>query len=161
LEGIEHPPDPRTAAIVILGVLSPATGIAPGVTRAAVVRDPAISAGIGVFGAIQSTASSLGVEVSPVNARDSGEMEGAIETFARATNGGLIVTPSALATVHRGLLVALAARHRLPAVYFAPYFVTSGGLVSYGPDPIDQYRQAAGYVDRVLRGERLSFGKAL
>jgi putative ABC transport system substrate-binding protein len=128
--------------------------IAPGVKRAAVVRDPAISAGIGVFGAIQSAAPSLGVEVSPVNVRDPGEIERAVESFARVTNGGLIVTPSTLATVHRDLLVTLAARHRLPAVYFAPYFVASGGLVSYGPDTIDQYRRAAVYVDRILKGEK-------
>jgi ABC-type uncharacterized transport system substrate-binding protein len=128
--------------------------IAPGVTRAAVIRDPAISAGIGLFGAIQSAAPSLGVEVSPVNVRDAAEIERSITAFARSSNGGVILTASALAWVHRDLILTLAARHRLPAVYFARAFVASGGLVSYGTDVIDQYRRAAGYVDRILRGEK-------
>ena len=128
--------------------------IAPGVTRAAVLRDPAIAAGIGQFGAIQSVAPSLGVEVSPVDVRDAGEIERAVAAFARAPNGGLIVTASALAIVHRDLIITLAARHKLPAVYFARYFVTGGGLISYGPDLVDQYRRAAGYVDRILKGEK-------
>ena len=128
--------------------------IAPRVTRAAVLRDPAIAAGIGQFGAIQAVAPSFGVEVSPVDVRDAGEIERAVAAFARCSNGGLIVTASALAIVHRDLIIALAARHRLPAVYFARYFVTGGGLISYGPDFIDQYRRAAGYVDRILKGEK-------
>jgi putative ABC transport system substrate-binding protein len=128
--------------------------IAPGVTRAAVIRDPAISAGIGLFGAIQSAAPSLGVEVSPVNVRDAAEIERSITAFARSSNGGVILTASALAWVHRDLILTLATRHRLPAVYFARAFVASGGLVSYGTDVIDQYRRAAGYVDRILRGEK-------
>ena len=128
--------------------------IAPGVTRAAVLRDPAIAAGIGQFGAIQAVAPSLGVEVSPVNVRDAGEIERAVAAFARSANGGLIVTASALALVHRDLIIALAARHKLPAVYSDRFFVTAGGLISYGPDFVDQYRRAAGYVDRILKGEK-------
>ena len=128
--------------------------VAPGLTRAAVIRDPAITAGIGQFGVIQSVAQSLGVEVSPVNVRDPGEIERAVAAFARSPNGGLIVTGSALATVHRKLIINLAAQHKLPAVYVGRYFVTDGGLISYGADFLDQYRQAAGYVDRILRGEK-------
>ena len=128
--------------------------IAPGVTRAAVLRDPAIPAGIGQFGAIQAVAPSLGVEVSPINVRDAGEIERAIAAFARSSNGGLIVTASALAVVHRDLIVTLAARHKLPAVYSERLYVTGGGLISYGPDIVDQYRRAAGYVDRILKGEK-------
>jgi ABC-type uncharacterized transport system substrate-binding protein len=128
--------------------------IAPGVTRAAVIRDPAISAGTGQFGVIQSVAASLGVEVSPVNVRDAVEIERAIAAFARSPNGGLIVTASALSAVHRDLIIALSARHKLPAVYYERYFVGAGGLISYGPDFVDQYRRAAGYVDRILRGEK-------
>ena len=128
--------------------------IAPGVTRAAVLRDPAIAAGTGQFGVIQAVAPSLGVEVSPVNVRDAGEIERAVAAFARAPNGGLIVTASALAALHRDLIIALAARHKLPAVYFERYFVAAGGLISYGPDFVDQYRRAAGYVDRILKGEK-------
>ena len=116
--------------------------IAPGVTRAAVIRDPAIASGIGQFGAIHSAAPSIGVEVSPVNVRDAGEIERAVAAFARSANGGLIVTGSALALVHRDLIVTLAARHKLPAVYNWRVFVTSGGLISYGPDFLDQHRQA-------------------
>jgi putative ABC transport system substrate-binding protein len=128
--------------------------IAPGVTRAAVLRDPAITAGIGQFAIIQSVAPSVGVEVSPVNVRDAGEIERAVAAFARSPNGGLIVTASALANVHRTLIVTLAARHKLPAVYYRRYLVTSGGLISYGPDFVDQHRRAAGYVDRILKGEQ-------
>ena len=128
--------------------------IAPGVTRAAVLRDPAIASGTGQFAAIQAVAPSLGVEVSPVNVRDAGEIERAVTAFARSPNGGLIVTASALAQVHRDLIITLAARHNLPAVYFERFFVTGGGLISYGPDLIDQYRRAAGYVDRILKGEK-------
>jgi putative ABC transport system substrate-binding protein len=128
--------------------------IAPRVTRAAVLRDPASPSGTGQFGAIQSVAPSFGVELNPVNVRDPGEIERAITTFARSATGGLIVTGSALAVVHRDLIIMLAGRHKLPAVYFQRLFVTSGGLISYGPDFIDQYRQAAGYVDRILKGEK-------
>jgi putative ABC transport system substrate-binding protein len=128
--------------------------IAPGVTRAAVLRDPAIASGIGQFGAVQAVAPSLGVELSPVDVRDALEIERAVTSFARSSNGGLIVTPAPSATRHRDLIVTLAARHRLPAVYAYRYFVTAGGLISYGPDSIDSYRRAAGYVDRILKGEK-------
>jgi len=128
--------------------------IAPGVTRAAVVRDPALTSGIGQFAVIQSVASSVGVEVSPINPRDAPEIEGAVEAFAHSSNGGLIVTSSALSVLHRDLIIALAARHKLPAVYYRRYFVASGGLISYGFDLVDQYRRAAGYVDRILKGEK-------
>jgi putative tryptophan/tyrosine transport system substrate-binding protein len=128
--------------------------IAPRVTRAAVLRDPAIASGIGQFGAIQALAPSLGMELSPVDVRDAGEIERAVTVFARAPNGGLIVTGSAAAVVHRDLIAALAARHRLPAVYPGRYSVTAGGLISYAPDLVDQYRRAAGYVDRILKGEK-------
>jgi putative tryptophan/tyrosine transport system substrate-binding protein len=123
--------------------------IAPRTTRAAVIRDPAITSGIGQWGAIQTAAPSVGVEVSPVNVRDAGEIERAVTAFAHSSNGGIIVTGSALTQVHRDLIVRLAARHKLPAV-----FVTGGGLVSYGADIVDQFRRAAGYVDRILRGEK-------
>jgi putative tryptophan/tyrosine transport system substrate-binding protein len=128
--------------------------IAPGVTRVAVLRDPAIAAGIGQLGAIQSAAPSLGVEVSALNVRDAGEIERAFAAFARSSNGGLIVTSSALAFVHRELIITLAAQHKLPAVYNNRFFVIGGGLISYGPDRFDQFRLAAGYVDRILRGEK-------
>jgi len=128
--------------------------IAPSVTRAAVIRDPTDFAGIGVFGAVQTAASSVGVELSPVNVRDASEMERAIAVFARGSNGGLILTPGGLAFIHRDLIVTLAARHKLPAVYFSRPFVVAGGLASYGPDNVDQYRRAAGYVDRILKGEK-------
>jgi putative tryptophan/tyrosine transport system substrate-binding protein len=128
--------------------------IAPRVTRAAVLRDPAITAGIGQFGAIQSVAPSVGVEVSPVNLRDAGEIERAVAAFASTPNGGLIITGSPLSVVHSDLIIKLAMRYKLPAVYFEHFFVTAGGLISYGPDFIDQYRRAAAYVDRILRGEK-------
>jgi putative ABC transport system substrate-binding protein len=128
--------------------------IAPGVTRVLALRDSATPTGIGQFAVIQSVSRSVGVEVSPVNVRDAGEIERAITAFARTLNGGLIVTGSAFAEVHRALIVTLAARHKLPAVYFSRIFVAAGGLVSYGVDLIDQYRQAAGYVDRILKGEK-------
>jgi putative tryptophan/tyrosine transport system substrate-binding protein len=128
--------------------------IAPGVTRVAVLRDPAIPSGPALFGIIQSVAPSLRVEVSPVNVRDAGEIERAVTAFARASNGGLIVTGSALAVVHRDLIVTLAARYKLPAVYYRRLFVTGGGLISYGYDVDDQYKRAAGYVDRILKGEK-------
>ena len=128
--------------------------VAPRVTRVAVIRDPAIAAGAGQYGAIQSAAPSFGVEARPVNVRDPGEIERAVAAFARTPNGGLILTASALASVHRELIIALAARHKLPAVYTGRLFVASGGLISYGPDRIDPYRRAAAYVDRILKGEK-------
>jgi putative ABC transport system substrate-binding protein len=128
--------------------------IAPSVTRVAVVRDPVITAGTGQWGAIQSVASSFGVELFPVGVRDAGEIERALAAFAHSPNGGLILTGSALAVVHRDLIIALAARHRLPAVYYDRYFVAAGGLISYGCDSVELYRLAAGYVDRILKGER-------
>jgi putative ABC transport system substrate-binding protein len=128
--------------------------IAPNMTRAAVIRDAALTAGGGQLGVIQAVAPSVGAEVTPVNVRDAGEIERAITAFARSPNGGLIVTGSTLAGVHRDLIVTLAARHKLPAVFYARYFVVGGGLMSYGPGIVDQYRQAASYVDRILKGEK-------
>jgi len=128
--------------------------IAPSVTQAAVIRDPAITAGIGMWGAIQSVSPSVAIEVSPINVGDAGEIERALIEFARSPNGGLIVTGSALAVFHRDLIIALAARHRLPAVYYDGYFVAAGGLISYGADNVEQYRLAASYVDRILKGEK-------
>ena len=128
--------------------------IVPNITRVAVVRDAAVSSGTGQFGAIQSAAPSLGVEATPVNVRDDREIERDIATFARSPNGGLIVTASALAAVHRDFLVTVAARYKLPTVYYERNFVAGGGLISYGPDLIDQYRRAAAYVDRILKGEK-------
>jgi putative tryptophan/tyrosine transport system substrate-binding protein len=130
---------------------------APNLTRIAILRDPAIASGIGQFAVIQAMASpSFGVELSPIDVRDGGEIERAVAAFARAANGGLIVTASSPTSVHRELIIMLAARHGLPAVYPFRYFVTSGGLISYGPDPTDQFRRAAGYVDRILKGEKAS-----
>ena len=128
--------------------------IAPQLTRAAVLRDPSNPAGVAQFGAIQGEAQSLGVEVSPVSVRDSGAIERAVATFARSANGGLIVTGSAAASVHRDLIIALAAKFKLPAVYPYRYMVTLGGLMSYGPSYLDGYRRAAEYVDRILKGEK-------
>jgi putative tryptophan/tyrosine transport system substrate-binding protein len=128
--------------------------IAPGVTRAAVLRDPAITAGVGQFAIIQSVAPSVGIEVSAINMRDADEIARAITAFARVPNGGLILTGSALAVVHRELIITLAARHKLPAVYYRRYYADSGGLISYGYDVVQQMRDAAGYVDRILRGEK-------
>jgi putative ABC transport system substrate-binding protein len=128
--------------------------IAPAVARAAVLRDPAITAGIGQFAVIQSVAPSVGIDVSAVNLGDVAEIERAIADFAREPNGGLILTASALGTIHRDLIVALAARYKLPAVYVSRYYVAGGGLISYGPDFVDQFRRAAGYVDRILKGEK-------
>src|SRR5215813_4167667 len=128
--------------------------IMPGVTRAAVLRDPTSITGIGQFAVIQSVARSVGVEVSPLNLHDSDETERAVAAFARSSNGGLIVAGSALANVQRNLIISLAARHRLPAVYFERLYVASGGLISYGPDFIDQLRHAADYVDRILKGAK-------
>jgi putative ABC transport system substrate-binding protein len=124
------------------------------VTRAAVLRDPAIASGIGQFGAGQAVAPSLRVELSPVDVRDAPEIERAVTAFADIENGGLVVTASPSGTVHRELIIALAALHKLPAVYWQRFYVASGGLMSYGPDLLDQYGRAAGYVDRILKGEK-------
>jgi len=128
--------------------------IAPAIKRTAVLRDPSISTGLGQFAAIQAVAPSLGVEVVAVSVREAGEIERAITTFAGSPNGGLILTGSALAVIHKNLIVALAARHKLPMACFERQFVTAGGLVSYGPSIVDQYRDAAGYVDRILKCEK-------
>jgi putative ABC transport system substrate-binding protein len=128
--------------------------IAPTVKRAAVIRNANESSGIAQFAGIQGVAPALGVELSPIGVRDAGEIERAITAFARSPNGGLIVTGSAPAAIHRDLIVALAARHKLPAVYFGRFMVTAGGLISYGPDLVDQHWRAAGYVDRILKGEK-------
>jgi putative tryptophan/tyrosine transport system substrate-binding protein len=128
--------------------------IAPNVTRAAVIRDSANHSGIGQFSAIQGAAQSLAVEVSAVSVRNAGEIERAITAFARSANGGLIVTGSAGGSVYRELIIELAARHKLPAVYADSYIVAGGGLISYGPNRVDQFRRAASYVDRILKGEK-------
>jgi putative ABC transport system substrate-binding protein len=128
--------------------------IAPAVKRVAVLRDPTIVSGIGQLGAIQSAAPSLGMEVSPVNVRDVDEIERNIAALGHSADGGVVVTPSPEASRHRDLIVTVTARHRLPAVYGYRSFVIDGGLISYGPDMVDQYRRAAGYVDRVLKGEK-------
>jgi putative ABC transport system substrate-binding protein len=128
--------------------------IAPGATRVAVLRDPTNSSGIAQFGVIQAMAPSLRVEVSPINVRDAVEIERAITAFAHPANGGLIATSSAATALHRALILGLAARHKLPTVYYERFFVAAGALISYGPDYVDQYRQAAHYVDRILKGEK-------
>jgi putative ABC transport system substrate-binding protein len=128
--------------------------IAPRVTRAAVLRDAAITAGVGLWGAIQTAAPSFGIEVNPVNVRDASEIERTLTVFAHEPNGGLILTGSALSAAHGDLIVAIATRHKLPAVYFSRQFVDGGGLISYGPDTVDQFRRAASYVDRILKGEK-------
>jgi len=128
--------------------------IAPSVTRAAVLRDPAIPAGIGQFAVIQILAPPLRLDVSAINVRDAREIERGVATFARLANGGLVATASPGTVIHRDLIVALADRHKLPAVYWEGTAVSNGGLISYGPDLIDQHRQAASYVDRVLKGEK-------
>jgi putative ABC transport system substrate-binding protein len=128
--------------------------IAPSVTRAAVLRDPTITAAIGQFAVIQSVAPSHGIDVSPINVRNADEIDRVVTAFAQTANGGLIVTGSGSAAVHRKLIISLAARHKLPAVYYRRLYVADGGLISYGADFIDQYRRAAGYVDRVLKGEK-------
>jgi len=128
--------------------------IAPGRTRAIVLWDPVISAGIGQFTLIQSVATQAGIDVRPVKSRNASEIERAIGAFARSQNVGLIVTASALSTVHRDLIIALAARRKLPAVYYERFFVAGGGLISYGANFVDQYRRAASYVDRILKGEK-------
>ena len=128
--------------------------IAPHVRHVVVLRDAGDPNGIGQWGAIQTAAPSFGVELRPVDVRDASEIERGLTAFARGSNGGLIVTGSAPAAVHRDLIVALAARHLLPTIYPFRYFVVGGGLISYGTDPVDQYRRAAGYIDRILRGEK-------
>ena len=128
--------------------------IAPRVTRVAVLRDAAISSGTGQFGAIASAAPSLRMEATPVNVRDAQVIERSVAAFAQAPNGGLIATASALTVVHRDLIIRLAARHKLPGVYHRRHFVASGGLMSYGADTLDQFHRAAGYVDRILKGEK-------
>jgi putative ABC transport system substrate-binding protein len=128
--------------------------IAPGVRRAAILRDSFAPQGIANFAVIQSAATSIGVQVSPVDIHDAGEIERALSAFARSADGGLVVTPSGVATVHSGLIVKLAAQYKLPAVYGYRHLVIDGGLISYGPDWLDQYRHAAEYVDRILKGEK-------
>lgn len=128
--------------------------ISPSVSRVAVIRDPVQFSGVGAFAAIQTAAASFGVEVSPVDPRDSKEIERAITAFARGSNDGLIVTASGSAEVHRKLIITLAARHRLPSIYPYRFYATDGGLISYGPDVLDQFRLGAGYVDRILKGEK-------
>jgi ABC-type uncharacterized transport system substrate-binding protein len=128
--------------------------IAPRLTRVAILRDPATAAGIGQFAAIQSVAPSFGVELRPIDVRKVDEIERAVTAFARFSNGGLIVTASSGAANHGDLIITLAARHKLPAVYGDRHFVTGGGLISYGPDRVDQYRRAAAYVDRIFKGEK-------
>jgi len=128
--------------------------IAPSVTRVAVVRDPAITTGIGLWGAMQSVSPSFGVELRPVDVRDAGEIERALAAFARTKNGGLIATGSAATIRHRDLIISLAARHQLPAVYYDRYFAAAGGLISYGSNTVEEYRLAAGYIDRILKGEK-------
>ena len=128
--------------------------IAPSVTRAAVLRDPTLTAGIGQFAVIQSAAPSVGMDVSPVNVRMAQEIEQAVTAFARSPHGGLIITASGLAAIHRDLIITLAARHKLPAVYARRLFVVEGGLMCYGADRVELFRQAAQYVDRILKGEK-------
>jgi putative tryptophan/tyrosine transport system substrate-binding protein len=128
--------------------------LAPSIARVAVLRDPTTAAGMGQFGAIQSVAPLVGVEVNPVNLRDPGEIERGVAAFAKTSNGGLIVTAAPLATLHRELIITLASRYKLPAIYSSRFFATAGGLAYYGPDLTDQYRRAAGYVDRILKGEK-------
>lgn len=128
--------------------------IAPSVRRVAVVRDAGLAVGVGQFAAMQPVAPSFGVELRPIDVRDASEIERAIAAFARSANGGLVVTGSALAVTHRETIAALAAQHKLPAVYSGRFYVTAGGLLSYGPDFLDQFRRSAGYVDRILKGER-------
>jgi putative ABC transport system substrate-binding protein len=128
--------------------------LAPTVTRVAVLRDPGLTSGIGQFTVIQAVAPTIGIDVSVINLRDARQIEQDIRKFASAPNGGLILTGSALSLVHRDLVIALAAQHKMPAVYYRRYFVTSGGLISYGPNVDEQFRGAAGYVNRILRGEK-------
>jgi putative ABC transport system substrate-binding protein len=130
--------------------------IAPRIARAAVLRDPSTPQGTGQFGAIQAVAPSLGVELRPIDVRDAPEIERAVTAFGRSANGGLIVTGNASSALHRDLIITLAARYKLPAIYWERFFVTGGGLISYGADSIDPHRRAAGYVDRILKGEKPS-----
>jgi ABC-type uncharacterized transport system substrate-binding protein len=130
--------------------------IAPGVMRVGVIRDPTTTASAGQYGAIQAVAPTFGVELRPIDVRDAGAIETGVTAFARGLNDGLIVPANALAIVHRELIIALAAKHRLPAVYAYRGFVNLGGLISYGPETLTMYRKAAGYVDRILRGEKPS-----
>ena len=130
--------------------------IAPSVTRAGVIRNPAVRSGSGQFGAIQAVAPYLRMEVTPIDVRDPTEMERTVAAFANSPNGGLIITANGAAVVHRSLIIAMAARHKLPTVYWQRHFVEAGGLVSYGDDGTDQYRRAAGYVDRISKGEKPS-----
>jgi len=128
--------------------------VATGVTRAAVVRDPAILTGAGQFAAVASVGPALGVDIVPINVSDPGELENKLAAFARSPNGGVVVTGSAFAVMRRDLIIKLAAQHRLPAVYYERAFVVAGGLISYGPDFVDLYRRAASYVDLILKGEK-------
>ncbi len=130
--------------------------IAPSVTRAGVIRNPAVRSGSGQFGAIQAVAPYLRMEVTPIDVRDPAEMERTVAAFAGSPNGGLIITANGAAIVHRSLIIAMAARHKLPTVYWQRHFVEAGGLVSYGEDGTDQYRRAAEYVDRILKGAKPS-----
>ena len=127
--------------------------IAPTITRVAVLRDASTASGTGQFAAIQAVAPSLKIDVIPVNMREAGDLERTVSSFARSPNGGLILTGSGLSILHRDLVIALAARHKLPAIYYEKFFVSAGGLISYGSDRIELYRLAAGYVNRILRGE--------
>jgi putative ABC transport system substrate-binding protein len=128
--------------------------IAPRITRAAVIRDPTLAAGAGLLGAMQAVAPSFGIELSPIGGGDLDEIEVAVTALAGGVNRGLVVTPTGATVAYRELIITLAARHRLPAIYPYRYFVAEGGLISYGPDTVDQYRRAAGYVDRILKGEK-------
>jgi putative ABC transport system substrate-binding protein len=128
--------------------------ISPNVTRVAIIRDAAFPSGLGQLGAVQAVASPFRVELTPIGAQDVSEIERGINAFARGRNDGIIVTASALTAVHRDAIIRLAALHKMPAIYPFRYFVTSGGLISYGSDPIEQYSKAAGYVDRILKGEK-------
>ena len=128
--------------------------LVPGMRRTAVLRDPTITAGIGMWSAIQAVSPSLGVELRPIDVRNASEIERAVAEFARVPNGGMILTGSGLAVIHRDQIIASAARHRLPTMYYERFFAGSGGLISYGPDYVDQYRRAAGYIDRILKGEK-------
>jgi putative tryptophan/tyrosine transport system substrate-binding protein len=159
VESLAHPGGNATGLILFEYSLSAKwlellKQIAPGVTRVAVMRDPAIVAGVGQFSAIQSVAPSFAVELTPVNVHDAREIERAVTAFASTQNGGLIVTVSASAAVHRNLIIALTARHKLPAVYFEHYYVKDGGLMSYGPNIVDQCKGAATFVDKILKGAK-------
>jgi ABC-type uncharacterized transport system substrate-binding protein len=128
--------------------------VVPGIRRAAVLRDPGLSAGIGQFAVIQAVAPSVGVDVRPISLGDADEMERTVTRFAHTPNGGLIITAGPTSVIHRDRIIALAARQQLPAIYFERFFIAAGGLMSYGPNFVDEFRQAAGYVDRILRGEK-------